>query len=72
MRLSLARTRPEPGFEFLPAAAQVPEFRQTAAEPQIAATEQRQEPPLRRRAELPAQAAAELDCGALTEPRTTT
>ena len=59
-------------FEFLPATESVTVLRRTAAELKIAATEQKPEPPLRRRAVRPAQAAVELGCGALTEPRTTT
>jgi hypothetical protein len=50
----------------------VPVLRQTIAKPKIAATKQMVEPSLRRRVVLPAQAAAELECGGLTEPRTTT
>ena len=63
---------PELDFEFLPAAELVTAMRKTTAEPKIAATEQLLEPPLRRRTELPAIAATGLECGALTEPRTTT
>jgi len=55
----------------LPAAELVPALHRTTAKPKIAATEQMVEPPLRRRTVLPAQAADELECGALTEPRTT-
>jgi len=72
MALSFARLVPKLELEFLPAAELVLALRQTTAEPKIAATEQMAEPPLRRRAVLPAQAAAELEYGALTEPRTTT
>jgi len=56
----------------LSAAEFVPALRRTTAKPKIAVTEQMVEPPLRRRAVLPAQAADELECGALTKPRTTT
>lgn len=72
MTASFARLTPEPEFEFLPAARLVPALHQTTTKPKIAATARMVEPPLRRRALLPAQAADELKCGALTEPRTTT
>ena len=72
MALSFARLVPKLEFEFLPPAELVVAFRETTAKPRIAVTEQMQKPPLRRRAVLPAQAAAELECGALTKPRTTT
>ena len=72
MAPSSARPVPKPEFEFLPAAELVRALRKTTAKPKIAATEQMVEPPLRRSAVLPAQAAAELECGALTKPRTTT
>ena len=72
MAPSFARLTPKLEFEFVPAAELVAALRQTTAEPKIAATEQMLAPPLRRRALLPAQAADELECGALSEPRTTT
>ena len=72
MTPSFARLAPEPAFEFLPAAELVPALRRTTAKPKVAATERMAEPPLRRRAVPLAQAADELECGALTEPRTTT
>ena len=72
MALSFARLVPKLEFEFFPAAEFVPALRQTTAKPMIAVTEQVLKPPLRRRAVLPAQAAAELECGVLTKPRTTT
>jgi len=50
----------------------MPALRQTTAKPRIAVTEQMLKTPPRRRAVLPAEAAAGLECGALTEPRTTT
>ena len=50
----------------------LPEPRQSQAQPNIAAAEKKITSPLRRRAVLPAQAAAELECGVLTEPRTAT
>ena len=72
MAPSFARLTPKLEFEFVPAAALVAALRQTTAAPKIAATEQMLASPLRRHAVLPAQAAAELECGALTEPSPTT
>ena len=72
MALSFARLVPKLEFEFLPAAEPVLAWRQTTSERNFDATEQRLEPLLRRRAVFPAKAVANLDCGALTEPRTTT
>ena len=72
MTPSFARLLPKLKFEFLPAAELVLALRQTTAKPKIAATEKVVEPPLRRRAVLSAQAVDEFECGALTEPRTTT
>ena len=71
MTPSFARLTPKLEFRFVPAAALVAALRQTTAEPKIAATEQMLASPLRRHAVLPAQAADELECGALTKPRTT-
>ena len=72
MALSFARLVPKLEFEFLPPAELVVAFRETTAKPKIAATEQMGELPLRRRTVFPAQAADELESGALTKPRTTT
>ena len=72
MALSFARLVPKLEFKFLPPAGLVVAFGQTTAKPRIAVTEQMLKPPLRRLAVLPAKAAAKLECGALTEPRTTT
>ena len=72
MAPSFARLVPKLEFEFLPAAELMVALRQTYAEPKIATTEQMLKLPLRRRAVLPAQAVAQLECGVLTEPRTTT
>ena len=73
MAPSFARLTPKLEFEFVRAAAGlVAALRQTTAAPKIAATEQMLASPLRRHAVLPAQAAAGLKCGALTEPRPTT
>ena len=72
MTVSLAWCSPKARIEFFLAAEIVPAMRQTTAKPKIAVTEQMAEPPLRRRTLLPAQAADELECGALTKPRTTT
>ena len=72
MTPSFARLLPKLEFEFLPAAESVATLRQTTAEPKIAATEQMLAPPLRRYAVLLAKAVAKFDCGAMTEPRTTT
>ena len=69
---SFARLTPKLEFEFVPAAGLVVALRQTTAEPKIVATGQMLVSALRRRAVLPAQAADELECGGLTEPRTTT
>ena len=72
MAPSFARLTLKLEFVFLPAAGLVAALRQTIVAPKIAATEQMLAPPLRRHAVLPAQAADELECGALTKPRTTT
>ena len=72
MAPSFARLTLKLEFEFVRAAGLVAALRQTTAAPQIAATEQMLASPLRRHAVLPAQAAAGLKCGALTEPRPTT
>ena len=72
MAPSFVRLVPKPEFEFLPTAELAVALRRTTAEPKIAVIEQMLEPPLRRRSVLPAQAAAELECGALPKPRTTT
>ena len=72
MAPSFARLVPKLEFEFLPAAELMVALRQTYAEPKTATTQQRLKLPLRRRAVLPAQAADELECGALTKPRTPT
>ena len=72
MAPSFARLVPKLEFEFLPAAELMVALRKTYAEPKIATTEQMLKLPLRRRAVLSAQSAAELECGALTKPRTTT
>ena len=72
MVLSFARLVPKLEFQFLPANESVVALRRTTPAPQIAATQQGLEPLLRRRAVLPAKAVAKFDCGALTEPRTTT
>ena len=71
MVLSFARLVQKLEFQFLPAAESVAALRQTTSEPKIAATKQRLEPLLRRRAVLQAKAVAKFDCGVLTEPRTT-
>ena len=62
----------EADFEFAPAGESLRKLRRAMAEPKIAVTEPMLKPPLRRRAVCPAQAAASLECGALSEPRTTT
>ena len=72
MTPSFARLVPKLEVEFLPAAELVRALRKTTAKPKIAATEQMVAPPLHRGAVLPAKAADKLECGALTEPRTTT
>ena len=72
MTLSFARLVPKLEFEFLPTAELAVALRRTTAEPKIAVIEQMLEPPLRSRFVLPAQAAAELACGALPKPKTTT
>ena len=72
MAPSFARLTPKLEFEFVPAAGLVDALRQTTAGPKIVATGQMLVSALRRRAVLPAQAAAELECGVLTEPRTAT
>ena len=72
MAPSFARLTLKLEFVFLPAAWLVAALRQTTAAPKIATTEQMLASPLRRQAVLPAQAAAGLKCGALTEPRPTT
>ena len=72
MRLSSAPTTPKLNIEFVHASELQAAARRVPAELNIAATGNTLKPPLRRLAVLPAQAAAELKCGALTEPRTTT
>ena len=72
MTPSFARLVPKLEFEFLLGAELLVALRQTYAEPKTATTEQRLKLPPRRRAVLPAQAADELERGALTKPRTTT
>jgi len=72
MAPSLARAQPELDFEFAFASELPPESRRSRAEPSIVAAEKKITQPLRRRAVLPAEAAAGLESGALPEPRTTT
>ena len=72
MTPSVTRYSPKLDFEFMAECETKQTALRTMAGPKIAATEQRQEPPLRRRAVLPAIAATKLECGALPKPRTTT